>query len=147
MEVPEFIEETSRIEKFYHKDLEKFERDVWYQELKNIPINRYRQIIMQVFRSCKFMPKLADIISIQNELPFGNKVQVEKERVNCNKCKGKSLIFYKKYIANGDKKLEYDYAARCDCRNGEEYVYDGTTINDTEHRSKFYIATANQIGI
>lgn len=83
MEIAEFIEETARIEKFYEKELEKFQRDIWYQELKNLPINRYRQIVNNTFRKCKFMPKLADIISIQEELPY---------RTKCNNSKTKSRV-------------------------------------------------------
>ena len=70
MEIVEFIEETGRIEKYFEKELDKSQRDIWYQELKNLQIERYRQIINQVFRKCKFMPKLADIISIHEELPY-----------------------------------------------------------------------------
>lgn len=146
MEIAEFIEETSRIEKYYEKELDKFQRDIWYQELKNKPINRYRQIVNETFRKCKFMPKLADIITIDEELPY-QVTKKEKQEVECEKCKGLGLIFYKKLIDNGNKKLEYEYAARCNCQNGLEYAYDGTRISDSRHRSKFYVPTAQQIGI
>lgn len=147
MEVAEFIEETSRIEKYYEKELDKFQRDIWYQELKNQPINRYRQIINQIFRKCKFMPKLADIISIDEELPYLKKNKEVIQKVECNVCQGLGLIFYKKNIENGDKKIKYDFVARCNCKNGLEYTYDGTTISDSKHRSKFYIPTAQQLGL
>lgn len=147
MEVAEFIEETSRIEKYYEKELDKFQRDIWYQELKNQPVNRYRQIINQIFRKCKFMPKLADIISIDEELPYTQINKEVTEKVKCNKCKGLGLIFYKKIINNGSKKLKYEFVARCDCKNGLEYAYDGTTISDSRYRSKFYVPTAQQLGL
>lgn len=146
MEVAEFIEETSKIEKYYEKELDKFQRDIWYQELKNHSISRYRQIVNQIFRKCKFMPKLADIISINDELPYQtNKKEVQK--VDCGKCKGLGLMFYKKLIDNGSNKLEYEYVARCECQNGLEYAYDGTIISDVKHRSKFYVPTAQQLGL
>lgn len=138
----EFIEETSNIEKFYGKELNQFENSRWFQELKNIDTARYRQIIRQVFRKCKFMPKLSDIISIQEELPYGQPKTNLFERVECNKCKGLGILFYTKVIDNGGKKLDYEYATRCDCQNGLNYVYDGTKIADTKHRSKFYVPTA-----
>lgn len=143
----EFIEETSNIEKFYGKELNQFENSRWFQELKNIDTTRYRQIIRQVFRKCKFMPKLADIISIQDELPYGQAKTNLFEKVECSKCKGFGILFYTKIVDNGDRKLRYEYVARCDCQNGLNYSYDGTKIADKEHRTKFYVPTAQQIGI
>lgn len=147
MQISEFIEETSKIEKFYEKELDLFQRDIWFQELKNITVQRYRQIIKQVFNKCKFMPKLADIVSINEELPYVKTNKEPAQKVECNKCHGLGLVFYKKYINNGDRKLEYEYAARCSCKNGLEYVYDGRKVNDERNRSNFYIATAQELGM
>ena len=146
MEIAEFIEETSRIEKYYEKELDKFQRDIWYQELKNKTLNRYRQIVNQTFRKCKFMPKLADIVAIDEEMPYQS-IKKEMQKVACNKCKGEGLIFYKKLVDNGKNKIEYEFVARCECQNGLEYTYDGTTISDSRYRSKFYVPTAQQIGV
>lgn len=147
MQTSEFIEETSKIEKFYEKELDDFQRTIWFQQLKNLSVQRYRQIIKQVFNKCKFMPKLADIVSINEELPYSTIKENLVEKVECDKCNGLGLIFYKKYIDNGGKRLEYEYVARCDCQNGLHHAYDGTKINDKEHRSKYYIASAQQIGL
>lgn len=147
MEIVEFIEETNRIEKFFEKELTKFQRDEWFKELRNIPINRYRQIINQVFRECKFMPKLADIVSINNEMPYNSNNNNLKRKVECNICHGNGVIKYFKEIDNGDKKLEYEYYARCNCENGKEFNYDGTTISDTKHRSKYYISLMTQLNL
>ena len=146
MEVAEFIEETSKIEQYYDKELDKFQRDIWYQELKNQSVSRYRQIINQVFRKCKFMPKLADLVSINEELPYQTSKKEEK-RVECSKCKGLGLIFYKKRINNGKSDIECEFVARCECQNGLKHAYDGRKISDSEHRSNYYISTANQIGL
>ncbi len=146
MEIAEFIEETGRIENFFEKELTKFQRDEWYKQLKIMPINRYRQVVNQSFRECKFMPKLADIVSISEELPYQT-TKKEIQKVECSKCKGEGLIFYKRLVDNGKNKIEYEYVARCECQNGLEYVYDGTTISDSKHRSKFYVPTAQQIGL
>ena len=98
MQISEFIEETSKIEKFYEKELDLFQRDIWFQELKNITIQRYRQIIKQVFNKCKFMPKLADIVSINEELPYVKTNKESTQKVECNRCHGLGLIFYKKIL-------------------------------------------------
>ena len=147
----EFVEETSRIERFFStdsktKELTAEERKEWYEELRNMAVSRYRQIIRQAFRKCKFMPKLADIVSINEELPYQSNKK-ETTKVDCNKCKGLGLVFYKKLIDNGKNKIKYEYVAHCNCQNGLEYAYDGTTISDSRYKSKFYVPTAQQIGI
>lgn len=147
MEISEFIEETARIEKFYEKELTEFQQKEWYRELKTIPLNRYRQIIMQVYRECKFMPKLADIVSINAELPYGQKKEEVTEKVDCNNCNGTGILFYTKLFDNGNKKIPYQYVARCDCKNGLEFAYDGTQISDTQHRSEFHVPTVTQINL
>lgn len=143
----EFVEETCNIEEFYGKELNQFENKRWFEELRNMSLARYRQVIRQAFRKCKFMPKLADIISIEEELPYAQTEKKERTKVECNKCKGEGLIFYKRFIDNGNKKIEYEYVARCDCQNGTEFYYDGTKISDSKHRSKFYIPLVSEIGI
>lgn len=147
MEIAEFIEETNRIEKFFEKELTTYQRDEWFKELKNMPMNRYRQIINQTFRQCKFMPKLADIVSINNEMPYNTNNNNLREKVECKICHGDGVVKYFKKIDNGDRQLDYEYYARCKCQNGNEFNYDGTRISDTKHRSKFYIPLMTQLNL
>lgn len=147
MEIAEFIEETNRIENFFEKELTKFQRDEWFKELRNMPLSRYRQLVNQTFRQCKFMPKLADIVSINIDLPYGSNNNNIRERVACNICNGDGVIKYYREIENGGEKLVYEYYARCNCENGKEFNYDGTTISDTKHRSKFYIPLITQLNL
>lgn len=147
MEIAEFIEETSRIENFFEKELTKFQRDEWFKELKNMPLSRYRQLVNQAFRQCKFMPKLADIVSMNIDLPYNSSNNNIREKVDCNICNGDGVIKYFKKIDNGDRSYDYEYFARCSCENGKEFNYDGTTISDTKHRSKFYIPSAAQLNL
>ena len=56
-------------------------------------------------------------------------------------------MVYQKLTNNGDRNIEYEYIARCNCQNGQEYIYDGTKISDKEHRSKYYIPVAQELGI
>lgn len=146
MEIAEFVEETAKIENFFEKELTKFQREEWFKELKNMPINRYRQIVRQAFRQCKFMPKLADIVNINMEMPY-NSNNIIREKVECNICNGEGVIKYFKQIENGNKKITYEYYARCNCENGKDFVYDGTTISDIKHRTKFYIPSMAQINL
>ena len=86
----EFVEETNNLEKFFDKDLKDFERAIWFRELKDIDVARYRQIVKEAYRQCKFMPKLADIIKINNELP---KAKIQKEEITekCDICKNRRV--------------------------------------------------------
>ena len=61
------------------------------------------------------MPKLADLIEIEQNLPIVN-TRI-KEKVECKKCGGTGLIIYTKLMEDGSRKLEYKYAARCNCAN------------------------------
>ena len=86
----EFVEETNNLEKFFDKELKDFERVIWFKELKNIDVARYRQVIKEAYRQCKFMPKLADIIKINNELPKA-KIQKEERTEKCDICKNRRV--------------------------------------------------------
>lgn len=147
MEIKEFIEETANVEKYYDEELDKFQRDIWYRELKQLNVARYRQVVREIFRQCKFMPKLADVVKINKNLSYANTAKQEEVAEHCDKCKRKGFILYKKKIDNGTNKLIYEYAARCDCRNGLKYTYDGTKIADAQHRSKYFVATVQQLGL
>ena len=57
------------------------------------------------------------------------------------------FIIYQKIIKNGDKEYLYDFVARCDCKNGDKYKYNGTLVNDSRLRSKYYIPSATQINL
>lgn len=142
MQIAEFIQETSKIEKFYNKQIEQYEKDIWYQQLKAMPIKRYEQVIKKAFSECKFIPKLADIVAINRELPYSTDNRVVKEKVICNKCNGDGVIKYFKEVDGH----AYEYFARCVCQNGNDFNYDGTKMSDEKHRSKFYIPSIAQIG-
>ena len=94
MKIEEFDEETQKLEKFYEKDIPDEQRKIWYEEFKGINITRYKYLISQVYRKCKFMPKLADMIEINKTA--GVIQQQKDETVYCPKCNGIGLIFYKK---------------------------------------------------
>ena len=142
MQIKEFVEATHDLEDFFDKELRDFERKQWFEELQNMTIERYRQIIKESYRKCKFLPKLVDILNFNNELAYATqKKQVSK--VHCDICKGIGAIFYKKVVDG----FTYDFVARCECENGLNYAYDGTKVKDSKHRSDYYIPTLSQINL
>lgn len=143
MKIEEFIEHTSKLEKFYNKELEQYEKDIWYQELKSITEKRYLQIIKKVYTEYKFMPKLADIVLINRELPYNTNNNIINKKIECKICKGLGVVEYFKKIED----IEYQYFAKCNCQNGSNYNYDGTKISDTQHKSKYYIPSITEIAL
>ena len=81
----EFIEATDELEKYYKKELTVEERRIWFEELKNINVIRYKAILKEIFRQKTFMPKLADIININKTLYIETK-QEEIKTVECDIC-------------------------------------------------------------
>lgn len=124
MKIEEFDEETRKLEKFYDKEIPEEQRKIWYEEFKGISITRYKYLISQVYRKCKFMPKLADMIEINKTA--GVIQQQKDETVYCPKCNGIGLIFYKKKFNDNI----YDMVCRCDCINGMKICKEIPTIQE-----------------
>lgn len=139
----EFIEATSRLEKYYEKEFSIEQQRIMFEELREIPVEKYKKAITYCIRNNKFIPKVSDILNAINEV----KTIVAKEttRIECKKCKGVGYVPYYKKIDNGGKEIIYQFFAVCDC--GNEKRYDGTTISDIEHKSKFYVPLMNEIGL
>lgn len=124
MKIEEFDEETRKLEKFYDKEIPEEQRKIWYEEFKGINITRYKYLISQVYRKCKFMPKLADMIEINK---MAGVIQQQKdETAYCPKCNGIGLILYKKKFNDNI----YDMVCRCDCINGMKICKEIPTIQE-----------------
>lgn len=124
MTLEEFDTETQKLENFYEKQIPNEQRKIWFSEFKKINITRYRYIIGQAYRQCKFMPKLADMIEINKTA--GVIQQQEDETVYCPKCNGIGLILYKKKFNDNI----YDMVCRCDCINGMKICKEIPTIQE-----------------
>lgn len=116
MTTAEFLEITEEIEKFYDKEYTKDQSKYMYEELQKLSKARYRQIARQAFKTCKFMPKLADLVEIEKEIPK-EIINKQHERVECKRCKGTGLVPYKKLVNTGSRNIEYLTVARCECIN------------------------------
>ena len=114
MQISEFIEASTRLEKYYDKEYSTEQRQIMYEELKDWNIEKYKKAISIAIRNCKFLPKIADIIQASSEI---RTVQNEdnSQLVECNKCEGTGFIRYQKQVQG----IEYDYICRCTCLNGQ----------------------------
>ncbi len=64
MNKKDFREITEILEANYNKKLDTRILDIWYQEFKEFTKEQYKEIIIKVIRSKKFMPSLAEIREI-----------------------------------------------------------------------------------
>ena len=138
----EFIETTGRLEKYFAKEYTPEQSRIMYEELQDLKIERYRQLVSALIRKSKFLPKIADFIETNKEEPY--QTSNESKKVDCKKCNGTGYLTYKRIIKNGDKELEYEYAYLCDCGNAKQYK--GWEIQDKEHRSNYYVQTRQELG-
>lgn len=142
----EFIEATTRLENYYGKEYTNEQRKIMFSELGHLDIARYRKLISAVLRKCKYLPRIVDFIEADKEEPYNtDKTEVPKEKIDCPICNGTGYVIYKKKLKDGDRELIYDYAAICRCGNAKQYK--GWEIQDTKHRSNYYIPFADELGI
>lgn len=137
----EFIESTSRLESYFEKEYTTEQRKIMFAELKELSVERYKKAITYCIRNGKFLPKIADILNAAKEVKLN--VTANKVIIECKKCKSIGYVPYYKKIEDGGREIIYQYFAVCDCGNAKKY--DGTTISDILHRSKFYVPLISEI--
>lgn len=135
MKLDEFLNEVAGIERFYQKEITEEQKQIWFKELRNLDIKRFKYIVAQVYRTSKFVPKLADILDINTSLGYSQAKQ-ESNKFKCEKCNGTGYLLYKKIIKNGGEKLENEYGSICTCR--QKAKYEGWKITDERYRSNYY---------
>ena len=144
MTIDEFITTTTEIENFYQKEISEEQKKIWFQELRKMDIKRFKYVISQAYRTCKFIPKLADIIEINTSLGY-SQVKREESTQKCNKCKGTGYITYWKKIKNGGKEILYEYMAICSC--GRQKQYKGWECPEERDRTNYYTPLAEELGL
>ena len=144
MTIDEFTKTTTEIESFYQKEISDEQKKIWFNELKSMDIKRFKYVISQVYRTCKFMPKLADIIEINANLGY-SQVKKEETTKKCNKCKGTGYITYWKKIKNGEKEMPCEYMAVCSCSKQKQYK--GWEISEERYRTNYYTPYAKELGL
>jgi DNA-directed RNA polymerase subunit M/transcription elongation factor TFIIS len=137
----EFVQYTQELENFYGQKLNDTEKNVWYESLKFMTIERFNYIIAEIYKINKFMPKLSEIIDMHKQIPYTQATQQKEVKGHCEKCGDTGYIIYTKLVEG----KPYQYATVCDC--GRQNRYDGRTIQDEKHRSDFYVPTIDEIGL
>lgn len=135
MKIEEFMNEIKQIENFYDKQLTDEQKQIWFKELKYIELKRFKYIEAQIYKTLKFMPKLADIIEINSNLGYSQQ-KLEENKIKCKKCNGTGYLTYIKKVDDGVRTLEYTFGAICSCR--QQPKYEGWKISDERHRTNYY---------
>lgn len=138
MTYDEFMQNTEELENFYEKKLNATQTQVWFEELKNYAVEKYKKTLQQLFKTSQYRPTLDLVLKTIKNL---KSEVIEKEKVECKLCKGTGYLLYTKKIDNTD----YTYACLCNCENAKGLEYDGRALADKERRSDFYLAKAEDV--
>lgn len=141
MIISEFRDKIAEVERFYSKEYVAEQKNELYRYFKDHTIKQFAYIISKVYQKCKFLPSVAEIVEIEQDIPFSKirKVQL----TDCKNCGGKGYVFYYKMIRG----IEYQFIAYCDC--SDEYKYSGKDMKDPRNKQPFHTmseAEAIQLG-
>lgn len=76
MNKKEFREITEMLEQNYNKQMDTRILNLWYEEFKEYPIGAYRELVIEVIKTEKYMPTLARMIELKKPVWFS--VEVKK---------------------------------------------------------------------
>lgn len=139
MEYKEFYNCIEELQKVYKDTLSDEEIDLWYRNLKFMPVKRFIYILSEVYKVNTFRPKLAEILRIHKSIPYEEKVEVKTK--DCEKCNNTGYVIYTKVVEG----KPYKYSAVCDC--GRQKRYDGRATENLKNKSDYYIPTIQEIGL
>lgn len=115
----EFVEATSRLEKYYDKEYSNEQLKIMYDFLKDWNKEKYIKAINYCLQNNKYLPKIADLTGANINIA---KVKEDKiiNFVKCDRCNGEGFVKYFKEIKNGNDTLKYEYIALCTCENAKK---------------------------
>ncbi len=106
--------------------------EIYFNEMKRIN-DRYPYFEELLFQKCKFFPKVTEIRDIRFKMQDDKKViDINTPICDCKLCETTGYRF----IRNEKGSI---YAVACDCKNGDNKLYDGRMIKDTANRSDYVI--------
>lgn len=136
----EFIEISGKLEKYYGKEYTPEQLSIMYEELHNMPIDRYERCVRKALQTCKFLPKIADIIEVSKS-EQGMNCQEQREKIPCSLCNGTGYITY--WETKDDR--PYEFVAICKCGNRPQYI--GWELSEPKDRTNYYTPMAQELGL
>ena len=137
----EFLQYVGEVQNFYGQKLSQMELNIWFENLKFMTMQRFNYILAEIYKTNKFMPKLAEVLAIHNSIPYTVTQEAKKVDGYCEKCNNVGYVLYSKDI---DGNI-YTYSAVCDC--GRQKRYEGKECVDPKNKSDYYIPTAKELGL
>lgn len=141
MDKKDFLDNVQVLENVYKQDLSADELRIWYENLSFMTTERFCYIIAEVYKTCKYMPKLSEIIAIHKSIPYTALKEQKEVKGDCPKCKNTGYVIYTKAVEGHP----YQFAAVCDC--GRQQRYDGRQCADAKNQSDYYCPTIQEIGL
>ena len=114
----EFVEATSRLEKYFDKEYSPEQLKIMFDFLKEWDRNKYVRAINSCLKTCKYLPKLADILTANTDNFSASNKNKEIDYIECKKCNGEGFVKYYKKTPNS--KTAYEYIALCTCENAKQ---------------------------
>lgn len=114
----EFIEVTSRLEQYFGKEYTNEQRQIMFEELNKMSLERYQRAVAICIKTCKYLPKIADILQSANESD-NDVYETKRQYEQCKVCGGRGLVRYYKILQENN--FKYEFACRCICKNAENY--------------------------
>lgn len=74
MQISEFIQSTSQLEKYFKKEYTEQQRQIMFEQLKDLDIAQYKRAITIALGKCKFLPRVAEL----KEFSIDNRERKEK---------------------------------------------------------------------
>lgn len=118
----DFMLYIKELENFYNESLNDTEREIWYENLKFMSVERFNYILSELYKINKFMPKLSEVLDMHKQIPYTEKQ--EEVREHCEKCNDTGYVVFKKMVQG----MPYEFAVLCTC--GRQNNKDMLTIDD-----------------
>lgn len=141
MSEKEFYKYVQELQNFYGQKLSEMELTVWYENLKFMSMQRFNYILAEIYKTSKFIPKLAEILEIHKTIPYTVTQDTPQISGKCEKCNNTGYVLYNKDIDG----ITYTYCAVCEC--GRQKRYDGKECVDPKNKRDYYIPTAKELGL
>lgn len=134
----DFIATIKQLENYYQKEMTDEQKKIWFENLKKMDIRRFNYLIGQLYKTQKFMPKLADVLELNNAI---GQVQqdIKENKVDCKECNNTGYVLYWKKANN----TSYQFMAVCKC--GRRKPYRGWEVQDDRNKNDYFIPSITEI--
>lgn len=147
MKFEQFEKEFAIISNYYGKEdilTNKELMNIYFDSFKYVDIFTFNRVKELTIKKCKFFPKVSEFEEFIQEVKrekHNNEKSEEEIVYECDKCKGVGYVLYWKNVED----MEYLYACACDCKNGNNRLYEGPQVKDARGRSNNYIKKFSEV--